>query len=268
MERAGGQAGHPALEQERRHALVLLAAVDRGEDQEMVGDVRQRDPDLLAVEPVASPSRRAVVWRFAGVRPDARLGQPEGGQLLARACGTSQRWRCSSVPRPVDEKLATFGLSEPGVGTDAGNLRRPLAATATRTASTARRSGSRWPTSPTISSSSRRSIGQEAQGRDGVPARARDGRPHDRHAPRQARDPAGNTGLINLDDVVGPGRAPDRRGGRGLPGRDERDRPGPVHGRGRRGRASPGVPRRVASATPTSGRRSGRRSASTSSSSR
>src|SRR6478609_99396 len=52
VERAGRQPGHPALEHEGGHALVLLAPVDRGEDQEMVGDVRQRDPDLLAVEPV------------------------------------------------------------------------------------------------------------------------------------------------------------------------------------------------------------------------
>ena len=83
MERAGRQAGHPALEHERRHALVLLAPVDRGEDQEVVGDVRQRDPDLLAVEPVrvaVSASRRLEV---PGVRPDAGLGQPERGQLLA-----------------------------------------------------------------------------------------------------------------------------------------------------------------------------------------
>ncbi len=58
---------------------------------------------------------------------------------------------------------------------------------------------------------------------------------------------AGNTGLINLDDVRRAGRAPDRRGGRGVPDRDERDRPGPVHGRGRRRRPRPGVPRRLAS---------------------
>ena len=41
VERAGRQARHPALEQERGHALVLLRAVDRGEDEEVVGDVGQ-----------------------------------------------------------------------------------------------------------------------------------------------------------------------------------------------------------------------------------
>ena len=66
-----------------------------------------------------------------------------------------QRWL---VPQAKGEKLATFGLTEPGVGTDAGEPRsRPPAATATPTCSTARRSGSASPTSPTTSSSSPRS---------------------------------------------------------------------------------------------------------------
>ena len=66
-----------------------------------------------------------------------------------------QRWL---VPQARGEKLATFGLTEPGVGTDAGEPRRRRpAATATRTGSTARRSGSASPTSPTTSWSSPRS---------------------------------------------------------------------------------------------------------------
>ncbi len=80
---AGGQAGHPALEHERGHALVLLRPVDAGEDEEVVGEVGQGDPHLLAVEPVdvavAAGGRRQV----AGVRADARLGQAERGELLA-----------------------------------------------------------------------------------------------------------------------------------------------------------------------------------------
>ena len=63
---------------------------------------------------------------------------------------------------------------------------------------------------------------------------------------------AGNTGPDQPRRRRRARRAPDRRGGRGLPDRDERDRPGPLHGRRGRGRARPGVPRRVASATPTS----------------
>ena len=63
-----------------------------------------------------------------------------------------QRWL---VPQARGEKLATFGLTEPGVGTDAGNLATTARQDGAATGSTARRSGSRWPTSPTTSSSSR-----------------------------------------------------------------------------------------------------------------
>ena len=70
-----------------------------------------------------------------------------------------QRWL---VPQARGEKLATFGLTEPGVGTDAGNLATRPAATATSTGSTARRSGSASRTSPTISWSSPRSTGRRS----------------------------------------------------------------------------------------------------------
>ena len=98
-----------------------------------------------------------------------------------------QRWL---VPQARGEKLATFGLTEPGVGTDAGNL-----------ATTARRDGdvvpAQRPEDLDLAGGPRRPLpglrhgrpGEEAQGRDGVHARARDGRPDDRHAPRQARHP-------------------------------------------------------------------------------
>ena len=177
-----------------------------------------------------------------------------------------QRWL---VPQAKGEKLATFGLTEPGVGTDAGNL----ATTARRDGDGYRLNGQKiWISLADIADHflvfATRRPSEEAQGRDGVPARARDARPDDRHAPRQARDPGRQHRADQPRRRPGPGRAPDRRGGRGVPGRDERDRPGPLHGRRGRGRARPGLPRRRASATPTSGRRSARRSASTSSSSR
>ena len=79
---------------------------------------------------------------------------------------------------------------------------------------------------------------------------------------------AGNTGELYFDDVRGAGGQPGRRGGRGLHDRDERHRPGPLHGGGRR---ASGWRRRAwtpASSTRTSGRRLARRSASTSWSSR
>ena len=123
--------------------------------------------------------------------------------------------------------------------------RRRRAGTATPTASTARRSGSASPTSPTTSSSSRSSTARKKHKgvtafllERGMPGLTT-GTLHGKLGIR-----AGNTGLINLDDVLVPGRPPDRRGGRGLPDRDERDRPGPLHGRRGRGRARPGLPRR------------------------
>ena len=177
-----------------------------------------------------------------------------------------QRWL---VPQARGEKLATFGLTEPGVGTDAGNLQT----TARRDGDAYRLNGQKiWISLADIAdhflvfASVDRS--EEAQGRDRVHARARDGGPDHRHAPRQARDPGRQHRADQPRRRAGPGREPDRRGGRGLPGRDERDRPGPVHGRGRRGRASPRRAWTRRSATPTSGTRSGRRSASTSWSSR
>src|SRR6266550_2174987 len=56
------------------------------------------------------------------------------------------------VPQARGEKLATFGLTEPGVGS----------AAAIATSSTAAKSGSAWPTRPITSSSSPRSTGAPA----------------------------------------------------------------------------------------------------------
>ena len=98
-----------------------------------------------------------------------------------------QRWL---VPQARGEKLATFGLTEPGVGTDAGQPRddRPPRR---------RRLPAQRPEDLDLAGRHRRPLPglrhgrplEEAQGRDRVPARARDGRPDDRHAPRQARHP-------------------------------------------------------------------------------
>ena len=178
-----------------------------------------------------------------------------------------QRWL---VPQARGEKLATFGLTEPGVGTDAGEpQRRRPGGTATPTVLNGQKI---WISLADIAdhflvfASVDRSKGWR-----GVTAflleRGMAG-PVDRHAPRQARDPGRQHRADQPRRRRRPGRAPDRRGGRGLPDRDERDRPGPLHGRGRRRRARPGLPRRVARSTPTSARRSARRSAGTSSSSR
>ncbi len=85
-----------------------------------------------------------------------------------------QRWL---VPQARGEKLATFGLTEPGVGTDAGNL----ATTARRDGDVYRLNGQKiWISLADLAdhflvfASVDRS--EEAQGRDRLHARARDGR--------------------------------------------------------------------------------------------
>ena len=96
-----------------------------------------------------------------------------------------QRWL---VPQARGEKLATFGLTEPGVGTDAGNL----ATTARRDGGAYRLNGQKiWISLADIAdhflvfASVDRS--KRRQGRDRVPPRAGDEGADDRDAPRQAR---------------------------------------------------------------------------------
>ena len=166
-----------------------------------------------------------------------------------------QRWL---VPQARGEKLATFGLTEPGVGHGRGEPRRPRpAATATPTGSTARRSGSRWPTSPTTSWSSPRSIATKKH--KGVTAFLLErgmaglttGTLHGKLGIR-----AGNTGLINLDDVRVPVENRIGEEGEGfLIAMSAIDQGRFTVAAGAVG-ARPGVPRRLASSTPTSARRS------------
>ena len=174
-----------------------------------------------------------------------------------------QRWL---VPQAKGEKLATFGLTEPGVGTDAGNL-----------ATTARRDGERYVLNGSqaldLARGHRRSLPrvrlrrpvEAAQGRDRVPAGAWDARADDRDAPRQARHPGRQHRADHARRCPGPGGAPDRRGGRGIP---DRDVSASIRAGTRSPRARSGSPRRASmrrSGTRTSGRRSARRSAVTSS---
>ena len=90
---------------------------------------------------------------------------------------TDEQKRRWLVPQAKGEKLATFGLTEPGVGTDAANL-----------ATTARRDGDALPPQRPEDLDQpgrprrplpRLRLGRSLEGlarRDGVPARARDGR--------------------------------------------------------------------------------------------
>jgi hypothetical protein len=83
VEGAGGQPGHAAFEHERRHAPVAFRAIDRGKEQEVVGEIGDGDPDLLAVEPVdlAVTARRGR--EVGSVGPHTGFGQRERRQLVA-----------------------------------------------------------------------------------------------------------------------------------------------------------------------------------------
>ena len=170
------------------------------------------------------------------------------------------------VPQARGEKLATFGLTEPGVGSDAANL-----------ATTARRDGDRY-----ILNGSKIWISladtadhalvfanvDRSKGHKGITAfiveRSFPGFSSESlHGKLGVR--AGNTGILTLRRLRGARGEPRRRGGGGLHDRDERHRPGPVH-RGRRiGRAGGSVPRGIGEVRARAQGPSAPRSASTSS---
>ena len=150
-----------------------------------------------------------------------------------------QRWL---VPQARGEKLATFGLTEPGVGTDAGNL----ATTARRDGDVYRLNGQKiWISLADLADHflvfasvdrSKRHKGVTAFMLERGMAGLSTGTLHGKLGIR-----AGNTGLINLDDVAVPVENRIGEEGEGFLDRDERDRPGPVHGCRRCGRAGTGV---------------------------
>ena len=165
-----------------------------------------------------------------------------------------QRWL---VPQARGEKLATFGLTEPGAGTDAA----ALTTTARRDGDSYVLNGSKLWISladladhflvfATVDRRLRHKGVTAFLLERGMPGLTT-GTIHGKLGIR-----AGNTGSIYLDEVRVPAREPHRRGGRGLHHRDERHRPGPVHGRVGRGRAGPGVPRRLAAIRPRAAARS------------
>ena len=106
--------------------------------------------------------------------------------------GTEEQRRRWLVPQARGEKLATFGLTEPGVGTDAGNLQT----TARRDGDAYRLNGQKiWISLADIADHFLvfASVDRSKKHK-GVTAfmleRGMAG-PDDRHAPRQARDPGG-----------------------------------------------------------------------------
>ena len=212
--------------------------------------------------------------RGAGARRHRVPRRPERPRRaqLADAAAVGDRGAAAALARPAGARREARDVRADRAGRRDRRRqprRRPPAATATRTASTARRSGSRLADIAdhflvfASVDRSKKHKGVTAfmleRGMAGLTTGTLHGKLGIRAGQHRADQPRRRAGA---------GREPDRRGGRGLPDRDERHRPGPLHRRGRRRRARPGLPRRIASGTPTSGRRSARRSASTSSSSR
>ena len=151
--------------------------------------------------------------------------------------GSEEQKQRYLVPQARGEKLATFGLTEPGVGSDAANLASTARRDGDRYILNGRRSGSAWPTRPTTSWSSPTSTARRATG--GITAfiveRSFPGFSSESlHGKLGVR--AGNTGDPHLLRLRGARGEPRRRGGRGLHDRHERDRPGPLHRRGGIGR--------------------------------
>ena len=153
-------------------------------------------------------------------------------------------------------------LRAAGAGREAGHVRpdragrraptprtspRRRAATATTTSSTAPRSGSAWrDIADHFLVFATRRPSQEAQGHHRVRGRARHARAS-RPAPSTASSASTPATPASSTSTTCACRSsqPRRRGRRGLHDRHERHRPGPLHGRDRRGRARAGLPRRV-----------------------
>ena len=175
-----------------------------------------------------------------------------------------QRWL---VPQAKGEKLACFGLTEPGAGSDVAAMR-----------TTARREGDAYVLNGQKNWISYASVADHAlvfaktdpaAGHKGISAFVLEkGTPglHARDQEGKLGIWAGSTGRALLRERRGSGREPDRRGGPGLRDRDALARPRPLHGRGRRLRCRPGAASSGRSSTRASARRSARRSAATSSS--
>ena len=176
--------------------------------------------------------------------------------------GSEEQKQHYLVPQARGEKLATFGLTEPGVGQ---RRRQPVHHRAAR----------RRPLHPQRQQDLdqpgryRRPLPRLRHGRQGgrpqgdhrLHRRARLPGLQHRFAPRQARRPRREHRHPDLLRLRGAGRQPGRRGGRGLHHRHERHRPGALHRGGRIGRAGAGAAWTHRSSTRMSGRPSARRSA-------
>ena len=84
---AGGYAGEAPLDDERRDAPMPFLRVGLGEDQEVVGHVRQGDPHLLAVEDVDVPLTAGPGAHPGHVGARARLGEAVARDFFAFGLG-------------------------------------------------------------------------------------------------------------------------------------------------------------------------------------
>ena len=185
---------------------------------------------------------------------------------LLRYASEDQKLRWLT-PQARGEKLACFGLTEPGAGSDVAAMR-----------STARREGDVYVLNGQKNWISYATVADHAL----VFAKTDPGAGHkgitafllekgakgftSRDQEHKLGIWAGSTGELFFENVEVPRREPDRRGGSGVRDRDVLARPGSVHGRGRALAASFAPASSAPPSTPASGRRSGARSVATSSS--
>ena len=176
-----------------------------------------------------------------------------------------QRWL---VPQAKGEKLACFGLTEPGAGSDVAAMR-----------TTARREGDvyvlngqkNWISYATVADHALVFAKTDPSAKHkGISAFVLEKGMRGLHVARDQEHKlgiwAGSTGELFFENVEVPAENLIGEEGQGFEIAMYGARPGPVHGRGRRVRRRARVPRAVGRSTRASGRRSARRSAATSSS--
>ena len=158
--------------------------------------------------------------------------------------GSDEQHRRYLEPMAKGEKLGCFGLTEPAAGSDVAAM---LTTAIRQDDGTYLLNGQKnWISyateadyalvfAKTDPSAGHRGISAFVVERawEGVEARP---------IPQQARDLGRLDGRALLLERAGAGREPGRRGGRRLQDRDALARPGPVHGRRRRGGRHPGLP--------------------------
>src|SRR5206468_7973746 len=87
VNRSGSEPFHGPLHNETRHtgvvAIAALLFIGPAEKQEVVGNIRQTNPHLLAVKHILFAFATGCGSRTDNVRSGPRLGKPIGRQFLA-----------------------------------------------------------------------------------------------------------------------------------------------------------------------------------------